>query len=166
MLLGNKFCQLLHQQPSACAQILGSQDFPVISGWAYFYQINDGVLLLTEVNGLPSKTEVCGPSIFGFHIHEGSSCTGTAETPFANAGKHYNPQNCEHPEHAGDLPPLFGNQGYAFSAVYTSRFTIQEVIGRTMVIHASRDDFTTQPSGASGEMIACGQITRTGCIWQ
>lgn len=43
-------------------------------------------------------------------------------------------------------------------AVYTNRFYPEEVIGRTVIIHGGVDDFHTQPSGNSGEMIACGQI--------
>lgn len=166
MLLGKQLSNLLNQQPSASAQISGSKSYSNISGCVNFYQVKEGVLLVAEITGLPCGTQLCGPSVFGFHIHEGSSCSGTDEAPFANAGTHYNPKNCAHPEHAGDLPPLFGNQGYAFLVVFTNRFMVQEVIGRTIIIHASPDDFTTQPSGNSGEMIACGQITRSGCIWR
>ncbi|MCX7614928.1 MAG: superoxide dismutase family protein, partial [Clostridiales bacterium] len=68
---------------------------------------------------------------------------------------------CNHPGHAGDLPPLFGNYGHAFMAVFTGRVSVSEIIGRTVIIHASPDDFTTQPSGNSGKKIACGQIYRT-----
>ena len=33
---------------------------------------------------------------------------------FKNALTHYNPNNCKHPNHAGDLPVLFENNGYAY----------------------------------------------------
>ena len=42
----------------------------------------------------------------------------------------------------------------------TDRFTLKEIIGRTVVIHSMPDDFTSQPSGNSGEKIACGVIKR------
>ena len=71
---------------------------------------------------------------------------------------HYNPQGCPHPYHAGDLPPLFGNQGYAFSAFVTDRFAVREIVEKTIIIHSKPDDFKTQPSGDSGEKMACGKI--------
>ncbi len=40
----------------------------------------------------------------------------------------------------------------------TDRFTIQEVINRSMILHQMLDDFTTQPAGNSGIRIACGVI--------
>ena len=42
--------------------------------------------------------------------------------------------------------------------VYTTRFFPEKVVGKTVVIHDMPDDFRTQPSGNSGEKIACGQI--------
>ena len=149
---------LLKMPPNAHATIKGGPGYPNINGMVFFYQAADGVLLLAQVRGLPQGTEPCSSNVFGFHIHEGSSCTGNAEDPFANAGSHYNPHNCPHPAHAGDLPPLFGNHGFAFMAFVTDRFSVNEVIGRTVIIHLSPDDFTTQPSGNSGKNIACGQI--------
>lgn len=49
------------------------------------------------------------------------------DDPFADAMSHYNPGRCEHPYHAGDLPPLFGNNGFALCAFLTDRFSIDEV---------------------------------------
>ena len=58
----------------------------------------------------------------------------------------------------GDLPPLLSDKGTAWMMVYTTRFFPEEVVGKTVVIHDMPDDFRTQPSGNSGEKIACGQI--------
>lgn len=80
------------------------------------------------------------------------------DDPFADAMSHYNPNDCEHPHHAGDLPPLFGNDGFALLLFLTSRFSVDEIIGKTVIIHDQPDDFTTQPSGNSGTKIACGVI--------
>lgn len=76
----------------------------------------------------------------------------------ADAMAHYNPGGCKHPYHADDLPPLFGNNGFVLSLFLTNRFSGDEVIGRTVIIHDQPDDFTTQPSGNSGTKTACGVI--------
>lgn len=152
----------LRRLPDAQAAVHGSPEYPAIHGAVSFYRAPGGVLLIAQVQGLPPGSGTCASDVFGFHIHEGTSCTGNSEDPFASAGGHYNPHDCPHPAHAGDLPPLFGNHGYAFMAFFTDRFPLDEVIGRTVIIHASPDDFTTQPSGNSGARIACGRILPTG----
>jgi len=80
------------------------------------------------------------------------------EDPFADAGLHFNPASREHPEHAGDLPPLLSDAGRAYLAFVTGRFVPKEVIGRTMIIHDMPDGFTGQPAGNAGSKIACGEI--------
>lgn len=149
---------ILRQQPTACANLMGSMSNASVSGVAYFYQTSNGILLLVQVQGLPTAVQYCGPTFFASHIHEGATCTGTKADPFANVGLHYNPNNCLHPSHAGDLPPLINNKGNALMAILVSSFTMDEVIGRTLIIHANPDNFRTQPTGAAGEKIACGQI--------
>lgn len=156
----NNLKQILAQKPNAQAAIAGSEKYPAIRGIVNFYQTPNGVLLAASIVGLPNGTGPCGSRMFGFHIHEGTSCTGNAQDPFADTKTHYNPGNCEHPHHAGDLPPLFENAGQALMTVLTNRFKVSDVIGRTVVIHSHPDDFTTQPSGNSGEKIACGLIQK------
>lgn len=149
---------ILKHPSDAAALISGSPEYPNIIGKTRFYQLSKGVMVVAEVMGLPSSGENCGQKIFAFHIHSGESCTGTESDSFSDVLTHYNPGQCPHPSHAGDLPPLFGNKGYAFSAVFTDRFSVREIIGKTLIIHFSPDDFTTQPSGNSENKIACGQI--------
>lgn len=148
---GANICAILRQSPHAEAVIRGSSQYPEVHGRVMFYQMRMGVLVAAEIFGLPN-------SIFGFHIHSGSSCAGNREDPFADAGVHYNPGSCAHPSHAGDMPPLFGNNGYAFQIFLTDRFRVREIIGKTVIIHGSPDDFKTQPGGNAGIRIACGQI--------
>ncbi|MEA4921544.1 MAG: superoxide dismutase family protein [Clostridiaceae bacterium] len=146
--------------PNAYARVSGSPQYPGIYGTIRFYQTGSGVYIVAQIKGLPQGDDKCASNIFGFHVHQKSPCSGTSEDPFANVGPHYNPEGCPHPAHAGDLPPLFGNKGCAFMSVLTDRFTVDEIIGRSVIIHGSPDDFTTQPSGDSGIKIACGQIFR------
>ena len=42
----------------------------------------------------------------------------------------------------------------------TDRFKLKDVIGKAIIIHSMPDDFTSQPSGNSGEKIACGIINK------
>lgn len=152
------FVQDALQPARALAAVRGSADYPTIRGQVRFYQARRGVLVTVDLSGLPQPEGACAHPVFALHIHAGEACTGTAADPFANALSHYNPKDCLHPFHAGDLPPLFGNDGDAFMAVLTNRFTIEEVVGRTVILHSGRDDFTTQPAGDAGKKIACGVI--------
>lgn len=153
------FAGLLVQRPQAIAGMQGSKAYPTIHGSVRFYQTKFGVLVAAEIAGLPSPSGPCESPIFGFHLHEGESCTGNDTDPFAVAMTHYNPQYCPHPYHAGDFPPLFSNHGIVFTAFLTDRFMLKDIIGKTLIIHAAPDDFTTQPSGNSGAKIACGVVS-------
>lgn len=157
------YTAFLRQPPHAVAAVSGSEKYPDIRGEVAFFQTCDGVLVRALFGGLPSPKGACNSPVFAFHIHAGGSCTGTDTDPFADVNGHYNPHGCPHPYHAGDLPPLFGAGGKAFSVCLTNRFTLSEIIGKTVIVHASPDDFTTQPAGNAGTKIACGVI-RKGMI--
>lgn len=144
--------------PIALAIIRGSTAYPGINGTVMFRQTSRGVLVSAEIFGLPISDGECSGNFFGFHIHEGGTCAQNPSDPFTDTLGHYNPNVCPHPFHAGDLPPLIGAGGVAVSVCLTDRFVLDDVIGRTIVIHSSPDDFTTQPSGNSGTKIACGVI--------
>ncbi len=146
---------LLSSTPAASARLSGNG----ISGSVNFYGMGREVMVVADVDGLPVEND-CACGVFGFHIHEGESCGGEN---FAETKGHYNPKGCPHPCHAGDIAPLFSNDGKAWMAFATNRFSVEEIIGKTVVIHSKPDDFTTQPAGNSGEKIACGQIKKT---WQ
>lgn len=90
----------------------------------------------------------------------GTSCTGNSNDEFANSKAHYNPIDCPHPFHAGDLPPLIENNGYSYMSVLINKFKVNDIIGKVVIIHDMPDDFTSQPSGNSGTKIACGEITK------
>ena len=150
-LIDKEIFKFLHtNKPNAVANVSGSDQFPQIAGLVEFYNLPIGVLVVADIDNLP-KTET---NIFAFHIHEGSSC----ENNFEDTGGHYNPTNLPHPNHAGDLPPLFSNDGFAWQAVFTNRFKLSEILNKTIVIHNQPDDFTSQPAGNSGQKIACGVI--------
>lgn len=135
---------LLFDEPEACAKLAGSEKYPSIQGEVLFYSLWQGTLVAVMATGLPFTEGKCEGCFFGFHLHQGDA--------------HYNPENCEHPMHAGDFPVLFGNHGCAVMIFYTEHFYPEQAVGKTVVIHAMPDDFRTQPSGDSGEKIAVGEV--------
>ena len=154
---------LLHilaaKKAAAVAHIKGDSSHPRLRGTVKFYKLKEGVMVVAECKGLPIEPGSCTNRVHGFHIHSGGSCCGTTANPFAGADGHYNPEACPHPDHAGDMPPLFATgTGQAFGAFLSDRFTIRQIIGKTVVVHANADDFTSQPSGNAGAMIGCGVI--------
>jgi Cu-Zn family superoxide dismutase len=140
--------------PNAVARITGGVEAPQLSGCAQFYQENGCVLVVARISGLPRESET---GFFGFHIHQGRGCSGAG---FSGTGSHYNPAERVHPEHAGDLPPLLECRGRAYLSFRTARFSVNDIIGRTVVIHSDPDDFHTQPAGNAGKKIACGVIRK------
>lgn len=137
------------------ANINGSSQYPELQGKVIFTEVYGGTMVTVMVKGLPENGN---GNFYGFHIHEGGSCTGDSTDPFKNAGGHYNPANVEHPFHAGDMPVLMGNKGMAFCEFYTDRFYPEDIIGRTVIIHDMPDDYRSQPAGDSGMKIACGVV--------
>lgn len=147
----------------AIANIKGGPLAPQIHGTVTFTDVRGGTEVSVEVYGLPpyqpaadGKPQI-GPH--GFHIHEHGSCSiGNPSDPFSAAGGHWNPTNQPHGNHAGDFPVLFSNNGYARMTFFTNKFNVAQIIGKSVIIHESPDDYKTQPSGGSGRKLACGVI--------
>lgn len=129
-----------------------------------------GHVIVKEVKGhvefLPALQGL-SPGNHGFHIHENPSC-GPLEkdgrlTAGLAAGSHYDPeQSGKHlgPDgsgHRGDLPViLFADNGSAASgAIVAPRLSLQELHGRSLIIHSEPDNYSDQPGGAR---VACGII--------
>lgn len=147
----------------AIACLFGGPIAPGIRGVVWIVDVPGGAEVCVQVEGLPEfrPASAGSPQIgpFGFHIHQIGNCTvGTPNNPFPETGEHYNPTNQPHGNHAGDFPVLFSNHGIAKMCFFTDKFKVDDVIGRSVVIHESPDDYRTQPAGNSGKKMACGVI--------
>ena len=141
----------INKRPDAEAVIKGGKNYPAVCGRVQFYQANGYVTVRVSVSHLPENAS----GFYGFHIHEGDSCEGNS---FSETKGHYNPDGRDHPLHSGDMPPLISCGGQASMEFRTNRFYVKSIIGKTIIIHGSSDDFRSQPSGNAGEKIACGVI--------
>ncbi|PZQ76786.1 MAG: superoxide dismutase family protein [Variovorax paradoxus] len=131
------------------------------TGKVTFTALDHGVRVAGEVRGLT-------PGEHGFHIHEKGDCGDNGNA----SGGHFNPAGGTHGKfgaagsHAGELPSLVaGADGVArFSvdvhSISLADGTANNVVGRALVVHRDRDDYTSQPAGNSGPRIACAVIAR------
>ena len=124
--------------------------------------VSDGAVAMTGlVSGLKPGSR------HGFHLHEKGDCSSP---DFKSAGEHFNPTLQQHgdpstpPHHLGDIPNLeVDEMGKAPVNARIEGVTLgdrgpNDLVGRAVVVHADADDYKTQPSGNSGDRIACGVI--------
>lgn len=131
-----------------------------------------GALIITaEGSGLALRGALIGlpPGEHGFHIHQTGSCEPPA---FESAGDHLGAGESAHGfdapggPHAGDLRNITAADDSTATVDTTNeRVTLRggavELLdedGAAIVIHSAPDDYVTQPSGDSGDRIACGVI--------
>lgn len=162
LLLASRALRSLDRPREAVAEVRGGPLAPQLRGTVRFQQMAEGVRVVATIDGLPPYTPGLVPiGPHGFHIHETGDCTvGDATNPFTAAGGHYDPDSQPHGNHAGDFPVLFSFGGHGTLQFETSRFTVDQIVGRAVIVHENPDDFRSQPAGASGLRLGCGVIRR------
>jgi Cu-Zn family superoxide dismutase len=153
----------IYDSNMAIANINGGPLASELKGTVAFKDVPGGTEVRAEIWGLPAykPAQKGNPPIgpHGFHIHEVGNCeVGDPKEPFKSAGEHWNLTNQPHGNHAGDFPVLFSNKGYARMCFFTDKFKVQDIIGKSIIIHENPDDYRTQPAGAAGKRLACGII--------
>jgi len=133
-------------------------------GTAILWESGSGIGMELNLKNLPAGEH-------GIHFHQNAKCDAP---DFKSAGPHLNPDGKKHglenPEghHAGDNPNLtVGADGKAHFKwegkdvnLGSDSHSLFSNGGTSLVIHAKSDDQKTDPSGNSGDRIACGVVVK------
>jgi Cu-Zn family superoxide dismutase len=149
---------------SAHANIVSAQGTQI--GTAKITSSGKGVKIAVKVSHLT-------PGEHGIHIHTVGKCDGPA---FTTAGGHFNPTSAHHGvhntadphPHLGDLMNLtVDKKGDGKATLFADGVTLEDGAnslfhegGTSLVIHVKADDMMSDPSGNSGDRIACGVIEK------
>ncbi|MFN3600033.1 MAG: superoxide dismutase family protein [Dietzia sp.] len=164
-------------QAFATAELTDPEGGPL--GTVEFVEADGGTLVTVEATGLP-------PGFHGLHIHTTGLCEPDSVNPndpeergaFLSAGGHLaGPDGgAGHPEHAGDLPPLYvAGDGTARITTLTDRLDRELLLdddGSAVMIHEDSDNLANIPeryapegpdedtlmAGDGGSRIACGVV--------
>jgi Cu-Zn family superoxide dismutase len=134
-------------------------------GQALLTETPTGVLINLKLTGLP-------PGWHAIHLHAKGDCSDAA---FERAGGHINhatpkPHGLLNPQGPdfGDLPNIYAAaDGTVNAELFTqlvslrgagSRERLLDADGSSIVVHANRDDYRTQPIGGAGARIACAVV--------
>lgn len=142
-------------------------------------QVGNATFTATQDGAVRVQVELSDfePGEYGLHFHE----TGQCSPNFDAAGDHFNPTDAGHgllnPDgpHVGDLPNLTVvepnaavSEGSATPYIVTTKLvtlgegeaSLFDDDGSSVILHAQADDYITDPTGNSGDRIACGVITQ------
>ena len=150
-------------EPAAAPQTIalnGPDGRPV--GTVTLSEDANGVTLKVDASAIPAGTR-------GVHLHEKGLCEGPK---FESAGAHWNPTSKSHGRdnpmgaHLGDLANFeIGAAGTATTTFLVGGVTMSgaanaliDADGTSLVVHAKADDYKTDPSGNSGDRVACAVI--------
>jgi Cu-Zn family superoxide dismutase len=146
-------------KPAAIAKLKPTQGNKV-EGTVTFYEAAKGLRVVAHITGLT-------PGEHGFHVHEHGDCSAPDAS---SAGGHFNPTSVPHgapgaeQHHIGDLGNVNADaEGHVHLDKVFPFLTVageNSIVGRGLIVHAGRDDLTSQPTGDAGGRVACGVIEK------
>ena len=129
-----------------------------VRGTISFTATNEGVRVVADLTGLTEGDH-------GIHIHDKGDCSAPDAK---SAGDHFNPTGMPHggpdaqKHHAGDLGNITGDssgKGHLDRVFnFLSLSGTNSIVGHSVIVHAGKDDLTSQPAGNAGNRVACGVI--------
>jgi Cu-Zn family superoxide dismutase len=134
-----------------------------VAGTATFTEKKGKVTFEAKLTGLK-------PGVHAIHIHEKSDCSAADGS---SAGGHWNPTFKKHGKwgegeyHKGDIGNFTADEnGNGTITLTTEEWCIgcgdpaKDILGKGLIVHQGADDFVTQPTGNSGERVACSAIIK------
>src|SRR5690606_15907301 len=143
---------------------LDSKSGSTAKGEVYFSEENGSVKMEAKIIGLK-------PGTHAIHLHEKADCSAEDAT---SSGGHWNPTHEKHGKwgdaegyHKGDIGNFEADaDGNGRITMQTDEWCIgcgdenKDIIGKAIIVHDGKDDFTTQPTGDAGGRVSCGGIIK------
>jgi Cu-Zn family superoxide dismutase len=146
------------------AVLSGTQQDTTVTGMVRFNEENGKVKMTLDIM-VPKKAN----QSVAVHIHEHGDCGDMGKM----AHGHWNPTKMNHGKwgsasfHSGDIGNVYINgEGKGTLEMETDLWTIsgtdstKNILGKAIIVHGGKDDYTTQPTGNAGSRIGCGVITK------
>ncbi len=122
-----------------------------------------GLVLMLELEGVPAGSHA-------LHFHAKGKCDPA--TKFDSAGPHFNPSGAKHGllsggmGHAGDLPNVVVPESGKLKTellvhgvkLKDGAQALLDADGASLMVHAKADDYASDPGGAAGDRMACGEL--------
>lgn len=151
------------ENSTALNLVFESKSNSTVAGTATFTEKKGNVTLVAKLTGLK-------PGVHAIHIHEKSDCSAADGS---SAGGHWNPTFKKHGKlgegeaHKGDIGNFTADENGTGTITFsTAEWCIgcedqtKNILGKSIIVHANPDDFTTQPTGNAGGRIACTAVIK------
>jgi Cu-Zn family superoxide dismutase len=154
----------VNERPKTISVMMESKSGSTAQGEAYFSEENGMVTFEAKFTGLK-------PGTHAIHLHEKADCSAEDGT---SSGGHWNPTHQKHGKwgdaegyHKGDIGNFEADsEGMGKISMQTDEWCIgcgdenKDILGKAIIVHEGKDDFTTQPTGDAGGRVSCGGIIK------